>query len=207
MTAIKSTIDHSEYEHCCFLLNDYIQYGKIESLLTLYSMETPFYYRILIKINPLAFPFFIHLSDLKQRYYQGYAYRNIHMTPDDLAEYYFILKNPNNILSTQTFVSTSIVREIAEENVLLIFYFPQVCDTAINFSKIRQYQLPCISHYENESEVLIAPRTFFKIQKIEINPLNKQHIIHLENICSEQKSILKTVTFFLKQDLKNRLRH
>ncbi|CAF4844179.1 unnamed protein product [Rotaria sp. Silwood1] len=212
------TPDHPEYKHCCFLLNQYIQQGTIESLLTLYSLETPFYQQFWTNTNPLAFPLFMRLSDLKQRHFQGNSYRGINMMHDELNEYRWALKTKDSVISTATFASTSIIRSVAEDfaaqaslspdkiNVLLIFHFPQPCDTAINLSKLPEYGLPCISNFENEYEVLVGPRTFFKVKKIEINVSNGQHIIYLENLCGEQKSILSTMKFFIKQELINRLR-
>ncbi|CAF2997586.1 unnamed protein product [Rotaria sp. Silwood2] len=211
------TPDHPEYKHCCFLLNEYIQQGTVESLLTLYSIETPFYQQFWTNTNPLAFPLFKHLSDLKQRHFQGKSYRGISMTHDELCEYRWGLKNNDSVISTATFASTSVIRSVAEDfaaqassspvkvNVLLIFHFPQPCDTAIRLSKIPEYGLPCISNFENEHEVLVGPRTFFKVKQIETSVPNEQRIIYLENICGEQKSILKTIKFFLKQDLIKRL--
>ncbi|CAF4152273.1 unnamed protein product, partial [Rotaria sordida] len=69
------TSDHPEYKHCCFLLNQYIQQNTIEFLLTLYSLETPFYQQFWTNTNPLGFPLFMRLSDLKLRRFQGNSYR------------------------------------------------------------------------------------------------------------------------------------
>jgi hypothetical protein len=74
------TSNHPEYTHCCHLLNEYIQHGTIESLLKLYTLETPFYRQLMILSSPLGFPLFFHLAELKQRYYQGYSYRGVHLT-------------------------------------------------------------------------------------------------------------------------------
>ncbi len=190
------------------MLNEYIQKGSVESLLTLYLMETPLYYRLRIRINPLAFPLFIHLLDLKQRHYQGKFYGGITMIRDELREYLWTLKNKDSVISTAKFALTSNVRHISEHfatqsspssdqiSVLLIFNFPQPCDTAIYLGKISKYNLPCISNFEDEYEVLVAPRTFFKVKGIEINSLNRQHIIYLEDIRGEHKTILGTLKYF-----------
>ncbi|CAF1357367.1 unnamed protein product [Rotaria sordida] len=213
------TPDHPEYKRCCFLLNQYIQQDKIESLLTLYSLETPFYQQFWTNTNPLGFPLFMRLSDLKLRHFQGNSYRGINMTHEELNEYRWALKTKDSVISTATFASTSVIRSVAEDfaalaslspnkvNVLLIFHFSQPCDTAINLSKIPECDLPCISNFEDEYEVLVCPRTFFKVKQIETNELNGQHIIYLENICGEQKSLLGTGKFFIKQELINRFRH
>jgi hypothetical protein len=81
------TSNHPEYEYYCHLLKEYIQQGTIESLLRLYTLETPFYAQLLILSNPLEFPFFMHLSDLKQRYDQGYSYRGVCLTRHAFNEY------------------------------------------------------------------------------------------------------------------------
>ncbi|CAF1574034.1 unnamed protein product, partial [Rotaria sordida] len=52
----------------------------IESLLKLYTLETPFYRKLLLWPSPLKFPLLMHLSDLKQRYYPGYFYRGVQLT-------------------------------------------------------------------------------------------------------------------------------
>ncbi|CAF3707115.1 unnamed protein product [Rotaria sp. Silwood1] len=186
------TSNHIDYKHCCYLLNEYIQQGTIESLLKLYTLETPFYWSLFKSPSPLEFPLFMHLSDLKERYYQGYSYRGVQLTQHQLDEYRWALKTKDSVLSLVTFASTSINRSVAEQfavkssssdkiTALLIFHFPQPCDTAINLSKIPQYQLPCISNYENEKEILIAPRTFFKVTDIEIDQPPERYTIYLEN--------------------------
>ncbi|CAF1547245.1 unnamed protein product, partial [Rotaria sordida] len=207
------TSNHPDYQHCCHLLNEYIQQGTIESLLKLYTLETPFYRKLLLSPSPLKFPLLMHLSDLKQRYYQGYSYRGVQLTQYELNEYRWALKNKDSVLSLLTFASTSINRNVAEQfsaksslssdkiSVLLIFHFSQPCDTAINLSKIPIYQLPCISNFENEQEVLISPRTFFKVTDIEIDQPYEQYTIYLENVCGEQQTMLKALKFFLPDGL------
>ncbi|CAF1263214.1 unnamed protein product [Rotaria sordida] len=125
-------------------------------------------------------------------------------------------KNKDSVLSLLTFASTSINRNVAEQfsaksssssdkiSVLLIFHFSQRCDTAINLSKIPVYQLPCISNFENEEEVLISPRTFFKVTDIEIDRPYEQYMIYLENVCGEQQTMLKALKFFLSVGLKKK---
>ncbi|CAF1087532.1 unnamed protein product [Didymodactylos carnosus] len=167
------TPNHPEYEHCCHLLNEYAQRGTIESLLTLYTLETPFYHQLHYTINPLAFPLFMHLPDLQARYFQGTSYRGVKMTREEIREYHWALNNRNKVISTGKFASTSIDRHVAEKfasnkssstnkiSVLLAFHFPKPCDTAIILGKVPEQQLPCISNYEDEQEILVGPRTFF----------------------------------------------
>jgi len=210
---------HPMYQYCCQLVKEYIQQGTIESLLKLYTLESPFYHEIRRWSSPLGFPFFLHLADLKQRYYQGYSYRGVRLTRHDLNEYRWALKNKDNILSLFIFSSTSIVRDVAEHfstkaassssssdkiSTLLIFHFPQPCDTAINLSEIPEYQLPSLSVYPNEKEVLIAPRTDFKVTKIETDQHKERYTIHLENLCGEQYTVMKAIKCLVIDDLKNK---
>jgi hypothetical protein len=210
------TPDHPEYEHCCHLLKEYIQHGTIESLLRLYTLETPFYPQLLILSNPLGFPLFLHLSDLKQRYYQGHSYRGVRLSQHAFNEYRWALKHQGSALLALTFASTSTIQDVAEQftaislaspdkiNALLVFHFPQPCDTAINLSEIPEYQLPCISNYEGEKEVLIGPRTFFKVTKIETNESNGRCKIYLENLCGERQTVSKAVKLLVMDDLKKK---
>ncbi|CAF1069963.1 unnamed protein product [Rotaria sordida] len=212
------TSNHPDYQYCCQLLNEYIQQGTIESLLKLYTLETPFYRKLLSGPSPLQVPLLMHLSDLKQRYYQGYSYRGVQLTEHELNEYRWALKNKDSVLSLLTFASTSINRNVAEKfcaksssssssdkiSVLLIFHFSRPCDTAINLGKIPVHQLPCISNFENEDEVLISPRTFFKVTDIEFDQPYEQYTVYLENVCGEQQTMLKALKFFLPDGSKKK---
>jgi hypothetical protein len=165
----------------------------------------------------------MHLSDLKQRYYQGHSYRGVHLTRHAFNEYRWALRHKDSVLSLLTFASTSIVQDVAERfsanslpssdkiNALLVFYFPQPCDTAINLSEIPEYQLPCISNYENEKEVLIGPRTFFRVTEIGTDQSNERCTIYLENLCGERQTVFKAVKLLVIDDLKKKtskvLRH
>lgn len=114
------------------------------------------------------------------------------------------------------FASTSIDRHVAEQfssksspssnkcRALLIFHFSQPCDTAINLAAIAEYHLPCISNYENEREVLVGPRSVFKVTKIEFDPTNEQYTIFLENLCGEHLTLIRAIKVFIKNDLKEK---
>jgi len=211
------TSNHREYQHCYYLFNEYIEHDTIESLLKLYTLETPFYKQLMILSSPLGFPFFMHLTDLKKRYFQGYTYRGLRLSEHKLNEYRWALKHPNSVLCIMTFSSTSIDRHVAEKfsssrlkpsqtiSTLLIYHFSQPCDTAINLSGIPRYHLPCISNYENEKEVLIAPRTFFQVTDIQFNQSTNRCTIHLENLCGEHQNVVQALTLLLKNDLKKKM--
>ena len=68
----------------------------------------------MILSSPLGFPFFMHLTDLKKRYFQGYTYRGLRVSEHKLNEYRCALKHPNSVLCIMTFSSTSIDRHVAE---------------------------------------------------------------------------------------------
>ncbi|CAF3331092.1 unnamed protein product [Rotaria socialis] len=210
------TPQHSSYRCCCELLQQYVEQGKIEDLLKLYTMETPFYHQLLISSSPLGFPFFLHLSELKQRFYEGYSYRGAGLTMSELETYRWVLKKKNSILSSLPFSSTSIVREVAEkfceksalssdkQRVLFIYHFPQPCSTAINLSEIPEYKLPCISFFENEKEVLVSTRTYFKVTKIESDECKVQYVISLEALYEAQRTVFDSLKMFIKDDLKTK---
>ena len=50
------TRDHPDYEYARCLIDQYAEDENVEALLKLYTMETPFYQRLGIRINPLALP-------------------------------------------------------------------------------------------------------------------------------------------------------
>jgi len=71
----------------------------------------------------------------------------------------------------------------------LIYHFSQSCDTAINLSAIPRYHLPCISNHENEKEVLIAPRTFFKVTDIQF--ILKIYVVNIKMLFKHSHYCLK----------------
>ncbi|CAF1425416.1 unnamed protein product [Didymodactylos carnosus] len=228
ITELQNIIDtevlftHPEYEKCNELLSIYSNSGKCESLLQLYTLETPFYKKLREKqVLPLFSCIALNLPYLKRRYFRGESYRGVTMTNDDLRSYRWALKNNDRLIQIKTFASTSTDREIAESfaqsletssienkiSVLMTFRFPQVCDTAINLGKIPKYDLPCLSEYEDESEILILPLTFFRVKNIEINNLSNGrqllYIIRLENVLFEKASVLHTLPAYMKLCIKH----
>ena len=205
-----------DYKQCCLLLEEFTEHNTIESLLKLYTLETPFYTQLRILSSPLGFPFFMHLADLQKRYYQGYSYRGAGLTEHQLNEYRWAFQNTDRVLCIMTFSSTSIDRHVAEKfamprsnsantfPTLFIYHFPQPCDTAINLMAIPEYHLPCLSHYENEREVLVAPRTLVKVNDIQFKQSNGQCVVYLESVSGEHQNIFKTLARFLEDDLKKK---
>ncbi|CAF5050087.1 unnamed protein product, partial [Rotaria sp. Silwood1] len=71
-------------------------------------------YRILHKdCLPLALPLFIHLPNLKERFFKGCVYRGVHMTYEVLLVYQMAMETPGTVLQTRSFSSTSINRCVA----------------------------------------------------------------------------------------------
>ncbi|CAF4866650.1 unnamed protein product [Rotaria sp. Silwood1] len=199
--SINNSDDYTKIED---LINQYGQ-NAIEQLLHLYTLETKFY-RILHKdCLPLALPLFIHLPNLKERFFKGRVYRGVHMTYEVLLVYQMAMETPGTVLQTRSFSSTSINRCVAEHFahlekknnerkfcVLLIFDFPDVCDQAINLTRISNDK-PCLSEYEDENEVLILPWTLFEVKHIR-NATDEDELftIYLTNIIITKKNLLST---------------
>ncbi|CAF3802936.1 unnamed protein product, partial [Rotaria sp. Silwood1] len=95
--------EHNQYDRCCDLLSKYSQDGNVESLLRLYSLETPFYQALRHDIGPLKWPLCLNLSNLKHRYFQGQCYRGVIMTRDDLQSYHAALSNKGSFIRTNPF--------------------------------------------------------------------------------------------------------
>ncbi|CAF2534456.1 unnamed protein product [Rotaria sp. Silwood2] len=45
--------EHNQYNRCCDLLEKYSHDEDVESLLRLYSLETPFYHALINNVEPL----------------------------------------------------------------------------------------------------------------------------------------------------------
>ncbi|CAF0984045.1 unnamed protein product [Adineta steineri] len=177
MLAEHVTDENPEYDKCRALVTKAFAENRPEHLLRLYSLETGFYRALADDVEPLITPLYILLEKLKPRYFQGVSYRGVKMTAEDLRSYRWALKKKGAI-QTQTFCSTSLDRSVAErfagttnmndekQSVLMIFNFAEKCDTAINLNKLSN-ELPCLSEYENEKEVLVFPATLFYVTHIE----------------------------------------
>ncbi|CAF1629609.1 unnamed protein product, partial [Didymodactylos carnosus] len=182
------TVAHSQYEKCMSLAAQAFTKEQPEPLLRLYTLETPFYGALANDTLPLATPLFKSLDKLQCRYYQGVSFRGLRMTNANLHAYKWAWKNKGAIL-TRTFSSTSLDQRVAEMFlgprtderwcVLMIFHFKQKCDTAINLGRLSA-ELPCMSEYEHEEEVLLLPWTLFTVSQIEKE--SDKIIIHLQNI-------------------------
>jgi hypothetical protein len=210
--------EHNQYDRCCDLLLKYYHDGNVESLLKLYSLETPFYHALSDDIAPLKYPLCLNLSTLKHRYFQGQCYRGVLMTNNDLRSYRSAFKNQGSFIRTNTFSSASIDRKVAEcfsqlslssnnkISILMHYHFPQSCDQAINLGPINESHLPCISEYANESEILILPRTLFIVKNInEIITVDEEQqqkqyaVIYLENVLHAKQSLLSSLKLLVSK--------
>ena len=162
------------------LLDEYSQNGRAEPLIRLYTLPTSFYgfiNRDKESSERLAVPIYNALTYFSPRAFQGVSYRGLTMSPDDLQDYRRAEEKPGGSLVINTFCSTTRNRPLAEDfararategrmEVLMIFRFPIRCLTAIQLSRLSD-QLPCLSQYEDEEEVLILPRTSFYVIKVQ----------------------------------------
>jgi hypothetical protein len=196
--------------------NDYIkaddlmkQYQKnsnsIEQLLHLYTLETQFYRALKQDCLTLAIPLFMNLSKLKKRFFKGRVYRGTHMTYAQLLTYQIAMETPGALLQTNSFSSTSIDRYIAEQFlyikpktnekdlcVLFTFDFPDICDQAINLSRL-SIDTPSLSEYEDEKEVLILPGTLFEVTRVrKATDEDDLYTIYLTNTMIPKKPLLST---------------
>ncbi|UJR16275.1 hypothetical protein I4U23_003181 [Adineta vaga] len=191
--------------------NDLIEHyqqdpSSIEYLLHLYTLETSFYRQLQDDCLPLAIPLFIHLPKLEQRFFMGRTYRGVHLNYEQFLTYQYAMETPGTLLQTRSFSSTSKNRLIAEEfayennekdskdllHVLLVFHFPDQCDQAINLSRVSS-DIPCLSEYEYEEEVLILPWTLFEVTRVHRAHHDEDfYTIYLTNVIIPNKNLLST---------------
>ena len=190
------TPNHRQYARACDLLSEYAKTDKAEHLLRLYTLETPFCYRLgtTAGAQDLSVLLYMRLKSLKARAFQGRTYRGLSMTKTDFNAYEWALKRKGSLLSIKSFCSSSVDEMVARRfmwtssgeklNVLMVLEFPRRCDTAIQLYAISD-ELPCISYFENEREVLLIPNTMFHVVNIKHENANNQYTIHLENVLPE----------------------
>jgi hypothetical protein len=70
----------------------------------------------------------------------------------------------------------------------MAFEFPELCPTAINLNKISE-QLPALSEFEDEAEVLLLPFTLFKVKDIFTDPELHEYRILLIHEPTPKKSL------------------
>ncbi|CAF3623881.1 unnamed protein product [Rotaria sp. Silwood1] len=190
------TSSHPEYKKACELLAKYDKSKNVQHLLRLYSLETPFYQYLGrgTSADCLLFPILFKLDTLKNRGYQGCSYRGLTLTKKDLRAYKWAFKHQSSILVTNSFCSSSVnknvalsfIRNVSEEKigVLMVFNFAETCDTAIQLFTLSK-DLPGISDFEDEREVLILPYTLFHVTNIDTDKTTIQQTIYLENVTTK----------------------
>ncbi|UJR07477.1 hypothetical protein I4U23_011766 [Adineta vaga] len=197
---VKST--HTEYNHACECLTEFEGTEKVEPLLRLYSLETPFYSKVGGPdfCNILLEPLVRNLDALCDRHYQGTSYRGLTMTKEDLEDYEEALRqekeeNKESIITLASFASTTrdelLARGFAAAykvedkiTVLITCIFPKRCDTAIALYKVSE-SISCISHFEDEEEVLVYPGTMFRVTEIDTTSDPSITQLHLTNVMPE----------------------
>ena len=188
---------HPQYDKACELLSKYAKTKKPEHLLRLYTLESPFCYKLGIEtVDHLKIILLLRLKSLKARAfrgrtYRGRTYRGLSMTKTDFRAYQWARKRKVSIISIKSFCSTSVDEAVARRflstsstekiNVLMIFDFPQRCDMAIQLFALSK-DLPCFSDFEDEREVLLIPATMFHVVNITHESSSDQYTIHLENV-------------------------
>ncbi len=172
---------HAQYFQARELIQRYLTTSNIEPLLCLYTLETPFYRYLTSEKDRsrcLALPMLARIQCLHERVFKGDCYRGLSMTCNDLKAYEWARDHEGSYLEMNTFCSTSDDKSVAEHymeasktedkiQVLMKFSFVKTCRTAIQLFKISN-DLPSLSNFENEREILILPGTFFTVKRIDI---------------------------------------
>ena len=192
---IKSTFD------------DYLQTKNIINLIHLYTLND-IYKAIRSRSDAYTTLVYLHLTSMSKRAYQGISYRGVKMSIFDVSRYYYAMKNANCIIETRNFASTSKRKNVSLiysahgealdhnlHSILLIFEFPTRCKTAIDLTRISE-NLPPISQYADEEEVLILPYTLFKVLNVFEATQNEPFSIYLQNIPVPDQSLIS----FLKME-------
>ena len=202
------------------LLNNFLHdsdVGRIEHLIRLYTLETKFYHALKQSPIPLALPVYMALDAMKDRHFQGQAYRGAKMDDDDIATYEWAVNNHGSLLQTRHFSSTTLKRSIAEEfatrksnkgknierqSVLFTFNFPHKCEQAIYLGRISD-QDPCLSEFENEDEVLLLPWTLFEVDKVEkeSSASSSSYNIQLTNVPLPHKSMWSSLKWVVRHPI------
>ncbi|CAF3660424.1 unnamed protein product [Rotaria sp. Silwood1] len=189
-----------QYPHVIELFEEFKKNKKIMPLLTLYTAETPVVGALQNDCDSFAALLYLHLPELEDRAYKGLAYRGARMTNDELRAYQWALKQRGRVLETRTFQSMSKNEKVALRfannkkyekpiSVLLSFYFPEVCRTAIDLTKISD-RLLNLSEFPEEEEVTLLPFTLFQVSAINVDATRKnQYRITLTNVPVKNNSI------------------
>ncbi|CAF1149933.1 unnamed protein product [Adineta steineri] len=186
-------LNSTTYLNAYKCIEDYYKTRNIEYLLKLYTLHKficEYFSQDSIKTDYLYEPISFHLSNLSERAYQGLCFRGLTMNEKEFKKYKQAFYSKRSYIKTNTFCSTSIDPAVAEMftnpnniqgtiNVMIMFDFVRSCSTAIVLFSSSS-QLKCISHYEEEKEVLILPGTIFSVKNIQEDNQAQFITIHLE---------------------------
>ncbi|CAF1532585.1 unnamed protein product [Adineta steineri] len=195
---------HKHYKYISDLKEKFLNKMGISHLLTMYTLETPFYNTLQTEADSFTVLLYFHLNELQDRAFQGWAYRGGTMSQSDISAYRWALTRDDYVLETRTVQSMSLKKKVAQEFaegaaskdkqtdrhlVLLTFNFPQKCPTAINLTRISE-TLPCLSAYGHEEEVTLLPFTLFSVKDIKTDSNSGQYRIALTNVPTPKTSLL-----------------
>jgi hypothetical protein len=173
----------------------YKQTKRIDSLLTIYTLDTPIYVELQMETSAYATLLFLHLDELSNRAFLGQTYRGAGMTENDIKAYKWAQNCKDYLLETRTFQSTSKCKAVAEAfsdlgpgstktSVILTYIFKEKCSTAIDLNGL--------TNFDDEEEVLLFPFTTFKVESIIYDTVNKLCNISLLYIPPLQKSFISS---------------
>ncbi|CAF1085613.1 unnamed protein product [Adineta ricciae] len=197
---------HPSYAHVSRLLNRYITDGDPSGLLTVYTLETPFY-RYASEIEVYAMELLVGLMTFKNRFYIGTVYRGIKILASELVFYKWACDHPTCFIELRSISSSTKNRLVSDffarydstENnmvgVLMIIHFTEQCHTAIDLTRISS-STPSLSEFDMEEEVVILPGTFFEVVSIEqpsSNDSSDPVIMELKNIPVSHDVLRKTI--------------
>jgi hypothetical protein len=174
------------------LLNQFFESGRAEPLIQLYTLGTSFYEHVnrSKELSEILTSAVCHAYRFpRERAFKGRSFRGILLTSKDIEVWQWAENNKDRFVVTNTFCSSSkdegVARQFAGDKVighrrpvLMILEFEKECPLAIQLEKLSG-ELPCLSAFEQEEEVLILPKTTFIVTKVDISsPVTMIHLEH-----------------------------
>jgi len=209
---VLQTIDesHREYNKALNVLENFGKTKDPEHLIYLHTIESPFYQYIARNQDEVFYmELFIGLTVFQKRFFSGRTYRGAGLSKVDIDFYLWSWHHRTNFIEIRTIISTSASRQVAKIFIpssrpgddgirtLFIYNFSDQCATAIELSPSSNRQLPSLSKYPDEEEILIIPGTFFEVTSIKKSSLSDDSsdftIIELKNIPVSREILLKTI--------------
>ena len=197
---------HNESSKMTELWKKFLHRGKhrVDHLIHMYTVESPFYKALHHDNSAFTSMLYMNLHEYRDRAFQGRSYRGATMTTNDISAYQWAKDRQSRVLETCTLQSTSMVKAVAEEfaedrrapdkhTVLLIYDFPEKCETALALSRPGENNPDrCLSEFKQEEEVLILPYTLFRVTDIQIHRQTKWYYICLTNVPLPNKSVIQS---------------